>query len=70
MPDLGLILQSLAETSGRLEAMDRERESLVRERDGMIRSARTAGATYQQLADETGLSRTMLDRIINGRVCQ
>lgn len=67
MPDLGLILQSLAETSGRLEAMDRERESLVRERDDMIRSARTAGATYQQLADDTGLSRTMLDRVVNGR---
>lgn len=67
MPDLGLILQSLAETSGRLDAMDRERESLVRERDDMIRSARTAGATYQQLADETGLSRTMLDRIVNDR---
>lgn len=67
MRDLGLILQSLAETGGRLESMDKERESLTRDRDDMIRTARTAGATYQQLSSETGLSRTMLDRIINDR---
>lgn len=67
MRDLALILQSLAEASRRLDLMDEERETLTRERDDMIRSARTAGAAYQQLASETGLSRSMLDRIINDR---
>lgn len=37
------------------------------DRDRAIRDARNAGATYAQLTAASGLSRAMLDRIINDR---
>lgn len=40
---------------------------ITAQRDALVIEARTAGATYQQIADAAGLSRAQLDRIINDR---
>lgn len=47
-----------------LSAVDRERSELVAGRDAMIREDHERGATIAELSRATGLTRTMLYKII------
>ena len=47
-----------------LSAVDRERAELVAGRDAMIREDHERGATIAELSRATGLTRTMLYKII------
>ena len=49
----------------RLREMDHDRAELVAARDAMIRQDHNSGATVAELSRATGLTRTMLYKIIN-----
>lgn len=69
-PDLGhlaTVTTRLKAIRDRIAALDAERDTLVTDRDTLIRSARQAGATYTDLEAVTGLSRATLDIIIHHR---
>lgn len=65
--DRATALQEVADNRVRLEALDRQRESLLVERRGIIRAALDAGATRTEIAGEAGVSRQRVVQIEEGR---
>lgn len=58
-------IQDLKSYRQRIDGVNRERTALVADRDDMIREDHQLGVTIAALSRATGLTRTMLYKIIN-----
>jgi len=58
-------IQDLKSYRQRIDGVNRERTALVADRDEMIREDHQLGVTIAALSRATGLTRTMLYKIIN-----
>lgn len=58
-------IQDLKSYRQRIDGANRERTALVADRDDMIRENHQLGVTIAALSRATGLTRTMLYKIIN-----
>lgn len=62
--DLDTLLEDLAEASGVIASLDRDRTAAVAHRDAVLRAASKAGATYVRLREITGMSPNTISRAL------
>ncbi|GAA2750189.1 hypothetical protein [Amnibacterium kyonggiense] len=67
MADLDALLKELAEVTDVIASLDQDRDRAHARREGLIRKASRAGATYVKIREITGMSPTTISKAINGR---